>query len=74
MAIPPRLAVYTPSDWDGDGLAGEAALICAGFPVTEERLERLRRSRWLEARAEWAQVNAPAAWPDLLAEFLGFPV
>ena len=62
-AIPPHLAVYTPADWDGAGLEGP-----------EDRRERLRRSRWLEARADWAQQNAPAAWPDLLAELLRYPV
>jgi len=32
-----------------------------------------RRGRWLEARQAWAQENAPALWPAMLAEFLRFP-
>ena len=48
--------------------------LAAFNPADWDGDDRHRRSQWLEARAEWAEVNAPGLWPDWLAELLRFPV
>lgn len=73
-AVPARLAAYRPGDWDQELTAEESSHYLGGRPPDEDGWERLRCSRWLAGRADWAMENAPGEWPELHAELLRFPV